>query len=288
MDNLSGKVALVTGAGSGIGRGIALACADEGMHVILADVQEGTAQTVAAEVETREVRAMAVDLDVTDSVGYEWLAERVYAEFGELNLLINNAGVMTAGPVSQSTQADWDWTFQVNLFGVVNGVQTFLPRMRAQDGEAHIVNTVSMAGLRKTVARLSSRMAGLRLNEVIPLGVYSSSKHAAFAYSESLRDELAPEGIGVSALCPGGVDTLIGEAGRNRPDQYGGPRPGPEPGFSPGAMSQQMDPEDVGRIVVRGVKANRWLIFSHPELRSHVERRYQRIMADFDFFAQED
>ena len=272
MDDLSGKVALVTGAGSGIGRGIALACADEGMHVVLADVQAGTAQAVAAEVEAKEVRALAVDLDVRSAATYESVAERIYAEFGELNLLVNNAGVMTSGPVSQGTQADWDWTFSVNLFGVINGVQTLLPRMRAQDGEAHIVNTVSMAGL--------------RLNEVIPLGVYSSSKHAAFAYTESLRDELAAEGIGVSALCPGGVDTLIGVAERNRPDEFGGPSDQPARGFSPGAMSQQMDPEDVGRIVIRGVKANRWLIFSHPELRDQVERRYQRIMDDFDFYAQ--
>ena len=272
MDNLSGKVALVTGAGSGIGRGIALACADHGMHVILADVQAGTAQAVAAEVEAREVRALAVDLDVCDSVAYEWLAERISDEFGQLNLLVNNAGVMTAGAVSGASRADWDWTFAVNLHGLVNGVQTFLPRMRAQDGEAHIVNTVSMAGL--------------RLNEVVPLGVYSASKHAAFAYTESLRAELAPEGIGVSALCPGGVNTLIGEARRNRPDQFGGPREGAEPGFAAGAMSQMMDPEAVGRVVVRGVQANRWLIFSHPELRSHVERRYQRIMDDFEFFAQ--
>ncbi len=277
MDNLSGKAALVTGAGSGIGRGIALACADEGMHVILADVQEGTAQAVAVEIEAREVQALPVTLDVTDTVAYEWLAERVYDEFGQLNLLVNNAGVMTAGAVSQASRGDWNWTFAVNLHGVVNGVQAFLPRMRAQNGEAHIVNTVSMAGL--------------RLNEVIPLGVYSASKHAAFAYTESLRGELAAEGIGVSALCPGGVNTLIGEAGRNRPDQFGGPREGPEPGFSAGAMSQMMDPEAVGRIVIAGVKANRWLIFSHHELRSQVERRYQRIMDDFDFFAhvaQED
>ncbi len=272
MEELSGKVALVTGAGSGIGRGIALACADEGMDVILADVQPGTAQAVAVEVEAKEVRALAVDLDVTDAVGYEWLAEQVYAEFGELHLLVNNAGVLTAGPISQADRADWDWTFAVNLYGIVNGVQTFLPRMRTQDGEAHIVNTVSMAGL--------------RLNEVIPLGVYSSSKHAAFAYTESLRDELAAEDIGVSALCPGGVNTLIGEAGRNRPDQYGGPSDQPARGFRPGAMSTQMDPEAVGRIVLHGVKANRWLIFSHPELRAHVEQRYQRIMDDFEFFAQ--
>lgn len=273
MDDLSGKVALVTGAGSGIGRGIALACADEGMHVILADVQEGTAQAVASEVEAKEVQALAVDLDVSDTVAYEWLAERVYDEFGELNLLINNAGVMTAGPVSQGTKADWDWTLRVNLFGVINGINTFLPRMRAQDGDAHIVNTVSMAGL--------------RLNEFVPLGVYSSIKHAALAYTEALHDELAAEGIGVSALCPGGVNTLIGMAERNRPNEYGGPSEEPARGFSAGMMSQQMDPEDVGRIVIRGVKANRRLIFSHPELRDQVERRYQRIMDDFDFFAND-
>ncbi len=272
MDNLSGKVALITGAGSGIGRGIALACADEGMHVILADVQEGTAQAVAAEVEAKEVQALAVDLDVSDTVAYEWLAERIYDEFGELNLLVNNAGVMTAGPVSQGTRADWDWTFRVNLFGVINGIDTFLPRMRSQDGDAHIVNTVSMAGL--------------RLNEFVPLGVYSASKHAALAYTEALHDELAAEGIGVSALCPGGVNTLIGMAERNRPSEYGGPSDAPARGFSPGTMSQQMDPEDVGRVVLRGVKANRRLIFSHPELRDQVERRYERIMADFEFFAQ--
>ena len=274
MDNLSGKVALVTGAGSGIGRGIALACADEGMHVILADVQEGTtAARRRRSRERREVQALAVDLDVSDTVAYEWLAERVYDEFGELNLLVNNAGVMTAGPVSEGSRADWDWTFRVNLYGVINGVNTFLPRMRAQAGDAHIVNTVSMAGL--------------RLNEVVPLGVYSSSKHAALAYSESLHDELAAEGIGVSALCPGGVDTLIGMAERNRPDQFGGPSDEPARGFSPGTMSQQMNPEDVGRVVIRGVKANRRLIFSHPELRDQVERRYQRIMDDFDFFANQ-
>ncbi len=272
MDNLSGKVALVTGAGSGIGRGIALACADEGMHVVLADVQAGTAQATAVEVAAREVRALAVDLDVTDDAACTAVVEHVYDEFGELNLLVNNAGVLTAGPVSQASRTDWDWTFGVNLYGIVNCVQTFLPRMRAQDGDAHIVNTVSMAGL--------------RLNEVVPLGVYSSSKHAAFAYSESLRAELAAEGIGVSALCPGGVDTLIGEAGRNRPDTFGGPTEGAARGFSAGAMSQQMDPEDVGRIVIAGVQANRWLILSHPELRAHVERRYQRIMDDFEFFAQ--
>ncbi len=274
MDDLSGKVALVTGAGSGIGRGIALACADEGMHVVLADVQPGTASAVAAEVLSKEVQALAFDLDVTDQRRLESIADQVYAEFGELNLLVNNAGVMTAGPVSQATQADWDWTFKVNLFGVVNGIQTFLPRMRVQAGEAHIVNTVSMAGL--------------RLNEQRELGVYSSSKHAAIAYTESLRDELAPEGIGVSALCPGGVATLIGESTRNRPDEFGGPSSEPAPGFEGGVMARQMDPEEVGRVVIRGVKANRGLIFTHPQLRSHVERRYQRIMEDFDFFTSQE
>ena len=270
MEDLAGKVALVTGAGSGIGRGVALACAAAGMDVVLADVEAGTAAAVAAEVERLEVRALAVELDVRDAAAYEALAAQVYEEFGELNLLVNNAGVLTAGPVSQATAADWEWTFGVNLFGVIHGVNAFLPRLRAQAGPAHIVITASMAGL--------------RLNDIVPLGVYSSSKHAVLAYAESLHDELAAEGIGVSTLCPGGVRTLIGSAERNRPAEYGGPTEEEAFGFGGTGNSSVMDPEEVGRIVLSGVQHNRRLILSHPELRRQVVVRYERMMDDFEFF----
>ena len=267
--DLHGGAALITGGGSGIGRGIALACADEGMNVIVADIEADAAQAVADELAQKEVRSLAVQLDVSNRDALEALAERVYDEFGELRLLCNNAGVLTSRPLDQATRADWEWTFAVNLYGVVDGVDVFLPRLRAQEGPAHILITASVAGLRP--------------NESIPVGVYSASKHACLAYAEVLHDELAPDGIGVSALCPGGVRTKIGVAERNRPESFGGPSLEPAfAGADTGAFIA-MPPEEAGRIALRGVKANRRLILTHPDTRAEIEARYQRIMDDYDF-----
>ena len=269
MDDLSGKTALVTGAGSGIGRGIALALAREGANVALADIEEGTAAAAAREVEALEVRALAAQLDVTNEAAQRALAERVEAEFGALHIICLNAGVLSAEPVSEATEADWQWTFGVNLFGVVRGVRACLPALRRQAPDAHILITASVAGLRP--------------NEAVPIGVYSASKHAVLAYAEVLHDELAPQGIGVSTLCPGGVRTQIGVAGRNRPDDYGGPNDDLAFGQAGSGLSGGMDPEEAGRIAVRGIKAGRRLVLTHPETREQVEARYARIMDDYDF-----
>ena len=269
MDDLSGKTALVTGAGSGIGRGIALALAREGANVALADIEEGTAAAAAREVEALEVRALAAQLDVTDEAAQRALAERVEAEFGALHIICLNAGVLSAEPVSEATEADWQWTFGVNLFGVVRGVRACLPALRRQAPNAHILITASVAGLRP--------------NEAVPIGVYSASKHAVLAYAEVLHDELATQGIGVSTLCPGGVRTQIGVAGRNRPDDYGGPNDDVAFGQAGSGLSGGMDPEEAGRIAVRGIKAGRRLVLTHPETREQVEARYARIMDDYDF-----
>ena len=269
MDDLSGKTALVTGAGSGIGRGIALALAREGANVALADIEEGTAAAAAREVEALEVRALAAQLNVTDEAAQRALADRVEAEFGALHIICLNAGVLSAEPVSEATEADWQWTFGVNLFGVVRGVRACLPALRRQAPDAHILITASVAGLRP--------------NEAVPIGVYSASKHAVLAYAEVLHDELATQGIGVSALCPGGVRTQIGVAGRNRPDDYGGPNDDIAFGQAGSGLSSGMDPEEAGRIAVRGIKAGRRLVLTHPETREQVEARYARIMDDYDF-----
>ena len=269
MDDLSGKTALVTGAGSGIGRGIALALAREGANVALADIEEGTAAAAAREVEALEVRALAAQLDVTDEAAQRALAERVEAEFGALHIICLNAGVLSAEPVSEAAEADWQWTFGVNLFGVVRGVRACLPALRRQAPNAHILITASVAGLRP--------------NEAVPIGVYSASKHAVLAYAEVLHDELATQGIGVSTLCPGGVRTQIGVAGRNRPDDYGGPNDDIAFGQAGSGLSGGMDPEEAGRIAVRGIKAGRRLVLTHPETREQVEARYARIMDDYDF-----
>lgn len=269
MDDFSGKTALVTGAGSGIGRGIALALAREGANVVLADIEQDAVAAAAREVEALEVRALAVQLDVTDESAQHALAERIETEFGGLHLICLNAGVLSSEPVAEATEADWQWAFGVNVFGVARGVRACLPALRRQAPDAHILITVSVAGLRP--------------NEAAPIGVYSASKHAALAYVEVLHNELAVESIGVSALCPGGVRTKIGVAGRNRHDQYGGPNDDISFGQTGTGLSGGMDPEEAGRIAVRGIRAGRRLILTHPETRAQVEARYARIMDDYDF-----
>lgn len=269
MDDFSGRTALVTGAGSGIGRGIALALAAEGANLVLADIERDTAAAAAREAEALEVRALGVQLDVADQSAQGALAERIADEFGALHLLCLNAGVLCAQPVSEAAEADWQWTFGVNVFGVVRGVRAFLPLLRAQAPDAHILITASVAGLRP--------------NEAVPIGVYSASKHAVLAYAETLHDELAAEGIGVSALCPGGVRTKIGRAERNRPDQYGGASAAVAFGESGSGLSPGIEAEAAARIALRGIKAGRRLVLTHPETRPQVEARYARIMDDYDF-----
>ena len=274
MQDLAGKIAVVTGGGSGIGRGIALAAAAEGMHVVLADIEQGPAADVAREVSASEVETLAVQANVADPDSVKALADQVFDRFGSVHLLCNNAGVFTLGDLADASQDDWRWVMDVNVMGVVNGLQAFLPRMRAQDGESHIVNTGSLAGL----------MAPRGL----PIGVYTASKYAVVAISETLRMELEADQVGVSVLCPGGVQTRIWEAERNRPDSLGGPQPIPEPvaavaqEAARGGGGAAMDPEQVGRIVIAVVKADSPYIITHPETRGLVARRFEAIMAAFD------
>ena len=188
MEQLEGGVAVVTGGGSGIGQGIVGACVEAGMRVVVADIDLDGAERVASAARESGVEAIAVQVDVSDRVAMDTLAERAYGEFGEVNLLCCNAGVIVETSIVDSTDADWEWLFRVNVMGAVHGAQAFVPRMRAQEGEAHIVNTSSMAGL--TVPP-------------VDVGVYAASKHAVVALTDRLRHELAEDGIGVSVLCPG-------------------------------------------------------------------------------------
>ncbi len=205
MRELSGKVAVVTGGGSGIGQGMVVAFAQAGMHVVIADIDLPAAEKVAAEASALGVKALAVATDVTKRGSVEALAERVYGELGAAHLLCNNAGVAVFGQLDAMTDHDWRWVLDVNLEGVVNGLQAFLPRMKAQSGEKHIVNTASVAGI--------AAFAGL--------GVYVATKYAVVGISESLRAEGESYGLGVSVLCPGVVRTRIFESERIRPAALG-------------------------------------------------------------------
>jgi NAD(P)-dependent dehydrogenase (short-subunit alcohol dehydrogenase family) len=268
MQDLKGKVAVVTGGGSGIGRGMALAFAAEGMDVAIADVEIEPAEAVAAEVRAKGVKAIAAKVDVTDRAAMGAFADRVTSELGTCGVLCNNAGVVTFKPVQQMGDADWDWVVGVDLIGVIYGVQAFLPGMVAAGKGGHIVNTSSIAGM---VAGATPGIAS-----------YTTAKFGVVGMSESMAIDLAEVGIGVSVLCPGGVRTRIAQAGRNRPEQFGGPEPVNQ--VMDSAMAQSgLGPDDVANLVVRAVKENQLHIMTHPETRQSVEDRFQRIFAAYDW-----
>jgi NAD(P)-dependent dehydrogenase (short-subunit alcohol dehydrogenase family) len=207
MEDFSGRTAVVTGAASGIGRALADACADEGMNVVLADVEADSLRAARDEIERAGGNAIGVVTDVTQPDALRELADRTLEVYGGVHLLCNNAGVFAAGgPVWETPLSDFDWQFAVNVMGIVHGLRTFVPILLDQAEPAHIVNTASMAAV--TTSPLS---AG-----------YFASKHAALSLSETLYHELTQRGapIGVSVLCPELVDTRIGHAERNRPGVF--------------------------------------------------------------------
>ena len=256
---------MITGAAHGAGRALAFECGARGMHVVVADIDGDAAHEVAREVDSDGGRAIAVPVDVADLASVEALAERAYTEYGEVNVLFNNAGVLLSRRLADATLQDWAWLLNVNVMGAVHGVMAFLPRMRAQQGEAHIVNTASIAGL---VARPNQ------------LGLYTTTKHALVGYTNVLRDELAAEGIGVSCWCPSGMLTEIFESTRRRQDRFGGasePEPHPVP-----RRAGPTTPEAVAPRVLEGVRENLRYIFTHPDAWEDVEGAQRQVAADFE------
>jgi NAD(P)-dependent dehydrogenase (short-subunit alcohol dehydrogenase family) len=209
MKEFRGKVAVITGAGRGIGRGIALRCAKEGMRIVLAGIGLESLTKTCSDLESMGAETMIVQTDVSKVVDVENLAEKTVEHFGEIHLLVNNAGVAHVGSVWGSSLDDWEWVIGVNLWGVVYGVRTFIPIMMKQESECHIVNVSSMSGVLPGKPDLSS---------------YSVSKHGVVALSESLYYELgkfAPH-IKVSVYIPGWVNTEFYGCERNRPDRFKG------------------------------------------------------------------
>ena len=267
MQELAGRNAVVVGGGQGIGRGIALALAREGMDVAILDIEADAAERTADEIAAIGVRSVGIRADVTNLDYLAAAARDVTDALGPVHVLSNNAGVVIPqGPIAENTPAEWQWVFSVNLFGIVNCVQTFLPGMLAHGRGGHIVNTSSMAGL-------------LAIRE-LEVGVYTASKYACNGYTDILRGELADQGIGVSVLCPGliGTDLSLTSA-RNRPARFGGPTTAAP--MAEDMKAEAMTPEQVGPIVVRGIKANRATILTHPELAIPMtEARFAGIRAD--------
>jgi NAD(P)-dependent dehydrogenase (short-subunit alcohol dehydrogenase family) len=266
-DPFRDRVAVVTGAAAGIGAGLAQAFAARGARLVLADVDEPALAEAARRLADGGASVLAVPTDVGDRARVEALADAAWSRFGAVHVVCNNAGIGVFGEIARATHHDWEYTMRVNFWGVVHGVEAFVPRLIAQRQGGHIVNTASMAGL-----------VGMQW-----LGVYCASKFAVVGLSEALARELRPHGIGVSVLCPMIVDTQINaNSERLRPTALGGTgQAGAPPPNQPPMAGGVIAVDEVARRVVRGIERNDLYVLTHPEQREFLRRRAERLDAVF-------
>lgn len=264
-----GMTAFVTGAGSGIGRGIALALARRGASVGVCDIRLDDAGETVSLIEASGGKALAVKADVSVRESVEEAANIVTDAFGEVSILCNNAGIAMHGvPLHEIRQADWDWVIGVNVYGVIHGMNVFVPRMLASGKPAHVVNTASIGGF--------------QVNPNFLTGAYSMTKYAVVALSEGMQNELAGTNVGVSVLAPAAVDTGIHLSERSRPDRLGGAYVRPENHFMGDLIKDSARPEDIGERVAAAIEGNEFYIFTHPETQHWLEARHERIRAGFE------
>jgi NAD(P)-dependent dehydrogenase (short-subunit alcohol dehydrogenase family) len=270
MRDLTGKVAVVTGAASGIGRAMAERFASAGMKVVLADVEDPALQAVAKEMAGRGAAVLAVRTDVSQADEVATLAKKTLQTFGAVHLLCNNAGVGSGGLSWTLTVQDWEWTLGVNLWGVIHGIRTFVPIMLEQKSEGHIVNTASMAGM----------ISGPGM------APYNVSKFGVVTLSETLHLELQMTGasIGVSVLCPGWVNTRINESERNRPTTLADAAPQtPQSGamreMLKKVLATGLPPAEVANLVVDAIRDGRFYVLTHPAWNPAITRRAEGIVA---------
>jgi NAD(P)-dependent dehydrogenase (short-subunit alcohol dehydrogenase family) len=270
METLKDRVAFVTGGASGIGLGISKAMVEAGMRVVIADVREDHLKDARAWFVSQKLsrRIKCLKLDVTNRRAYARAADQAEKAFGKIHVLVNNAGLGLLGTIDKTKYDDWDWGLGVMIGGVINGVLTVLPRIRAHGEGGHIVNTSSMAA-------------------VIPIpncSIYITAKSALVGLSECLAGELAPDKIGVSAFCPGPVQSNIRELGKLRPEKY--KKDSGLEDFEKQLVQRPqgdlwMDPVECGQRVVRGIQRNDLYIFTHPEFKEGARERCEKILASF-------
>lgn len=273
MEQLAGRVGVVTGAASGIGRALAEALASEGMHVVLADVEPAALdRAVAAVAATAQqvgagAQVVGIPTDVSDAAQVEALATAAYERFGAVHLVCNNAGVFQGGLCWERSDADWQWVLGVNVWGIIHGVRAFVPRMLASGEAGHVVNTASMAGL-----------------VTMPYtGPYTVSKFAAYALSECLAHDLRAVGapIGVSVVCPSLVATGIATSGRNRPAALAS-EASVSAAFVEEALAQAtatgLDPAAVATMIVDAVRSGTFLVPTKPSYAEQLRGRFEALL----------
>lgn len=270
MKDLRGKVAVITGAASGIGFALAERAAREGMKVVLADIEAGALAEAEKKIRAAGAEAISVVTDVAKRESVEALRDRTLAAFGNCHLLCNNAGVAVNGATWDITHDDWDWILGVNLWGVINGIRAFVPGMIASGEEGHVVNTASMAGL----------IAGPGMS------AYNATKHAVVAISESMfvEQSMAGSKVSTSVLCPGWVNTRIMDSQRNRPEGLANTTTPPPEAAAMESMVRQllssgMSAEEVADRVFDAVHNQRFWILTHDNFKPLVTARFAGAVA---------
>lgn len=276
MDDLAGKVAVITGGASGIGLAMAQRFASEGMKLVLADIERPVLQRAGEALSRDGAEVLTVPTDVSLEADVSALAATALEHFGDVHLVCNNAGVGSRGlPIAELPLQDFEWVLAVNVFGVIHGLRAFLPHLRAND-VGHVVNTASMSGL-----------------YYLPrMGPYNASKAAVVALSETLRFELAAEGskVGVSVLCPSWVRTNISTADRNRPERFAYSLDTDQMAQVTAYKARRRrqltpaatDPAEIADDVCEAVKANRFYILTHPASLGIFDARARRILSGDD------
>ena len=265
MRDVEGKVAFITGGGSGVGLGLARAFVAAGMKVAIADVRDDHLEEATAALGDG---VLAIRLDVTDREAFARAADETERALGNVHVLCNNAGVNLFNDIADATYQDWDWVLGVNLGGVVNGIVTFVPRIKAHGDGGHVVNTASMAAF----------VAGPGA------GIYTTAKFGVHGLSDALRWSLLPHGIGVSMVCPGLVKSKIYESDLIRPAELSTQVTPADEEFMrilPGLHDAGMDPDEIGEKVVRAIRRNDFYVFTHPDHREELREIFDETLAAF-------
>lgn len=275
MKDFKGKVAVVTGAASGIGRATATRFAEEGMKVVLADIEEPALEGVVSELKGAGHDVIGMPTDVSKWEAIQALANKTMETYGTVHVVHNNAGVVVSGPVEELSLADWEWVLGVDLWSVIYGIKAFVPLIK-QAGEGHIVNTASTAGLQSASG----------------IGPYNVSKFGVVALTETLRQELeaAKSPVSASVLCPGAINTQIVQSKRNRSAESAGEHQASavEDAFEKNAgallREQGMDPSEVADMVVNAIRKDDFWIITHPDWKGVMKQRVAAMEKDNSLF----